>query len=213
VIRAVVALALLLSGCAAIGRDYPLHDAYREALVARLSPQALTDEQASTMRVRNARVNELTLLLDDEFARYEESLYEESAVWNTLADLAVLGASSGSALAGGVAVKSALAAAAAGITGARITVSKHFFAEANRFAIVAKMRALRTAALVPVEECKRVPIRQCSITDALVLLHRLARAGTLVSALQGLAENAAASLRVESGRLDDVRRVPVVEEE
>lgn len=206
---ALLACGILLSGCATFSQDYSLQDAYREAVIARVQPAELTDARVTTMRERNQVIFDAVFLLDDSYHRLEQQLYEEQATWATIADLAVLGASGAAAVASGEAVKTMLAAAASGITGARIAISRNLYAEASRYALIARMRASRARVLAEIERGARLPVRDYPLSRAVIDLQRLAAAGTLVSAVQAVAEESTRALETERAVLDAVRAAPI----
>lgn len=75
-----------------------------------------------------------------------------------------------------------------------MAVSKEFFAEQSRIALISKMRAIRLVKLSEIEENKKRPITDYPLSRALLDIQEFAESGTLVSGLQGLVEQSSSSL-------------------
>ena len=203
---------LALSGCAVSRPANPL-EVYRQAVLARTETDPLSDAVASRMGTRNQRVNDLVFLVDDSYATYETDLYAQNGVWETIADMLVLGASAGATATGSVGLKTALSAATAAITGTRVSIEKNIFAEQSRLAIVAKMRAQRAVVLERIELGLRRPVREYSLSEAMIDVEAYDRAGSVLSALQGLTAGAVESLATAQEKLSETRKAAPAAEE
>lgn len=190
-----VSMLFLFCACATTRpASYSGREIYTNRLSDKYSSGSYPSEAYTNKYARNQLINELTLLINDNYAEYERSFYSNNAFANTASDLVVLGLSSAATVVGGEGVKTALAAAITGLSGAKMTVSKEFFAEQSRIALIAKMRALRMTKLAEIEENKKKPITEYPLSRALIDVQDFAEAGTLVSGLQGLVEQSSASL-------------------
>lgn len=190
-----VITAVLLAGCTATSpANYAGRSAYRDTLIKRYESGVYPEQAYLNKFARNQLLNELVTLVNENYAEYERTLYSNTAWANTAADLAILGLSSAATVAGGEGVKTALAATITGLSGAQMAVTKEFFAEQSRIAIIAKMRALRIDKLTEIEVSKTKTIQNYPLSRALIDVQQLAEAGTVVSGLQGLVQQSSESL-------------------
>lgn len=193
----ILAAAVLLSACAPTRpAEFSGRSIYSQNLADKYSSGSYPRDAYTNKYSRNQLINELILLINDNYSEYERSFYANNAIANTASDLVVLGLSSAATVVGGEGVKTALAATITGLSGAKMAVSKEFFAEQSRIALIAKMRALRMAKMAEIEENKKRTITDYPLSRALLDVQELAEAGTLVSGLQGLVEQSSASLSV-----------------
>lgn len=197
---------VLLSGCAAMDRNYPLEDFYRAAYLARAQVRGIPDDGAMSLEERNQRINEALWLVDQDFAQYEASLYVSAAAASTIADVATMAAAGAATVAGGEGIKTALAAVATGIAGTRAAVDRAFYAEQSRTALIATMRAQRANRLVEIELGKRLPVFEYPWSEAMLDVQAYAHAGSIVSALEGITKDSTRSLAVAQERLENARR-------
>lgn len=188
-------LVALVAGCATTKpASFSGREIYSQNLVAKYSNGTYPLAAYTNKYFRNQLIDDLVLLINDNYSEYERSFYSNNAFANTASDLVVLGLSSAATVVGGEGVKTALAATITGISGAKMSVSKEFFAEQSRIALIAKMRALRIQKMAEIEEHKKHPITDYPLSRALLDVQDLAECGTLVSGLQGLVEQSSASL-------------------
>ena len=143
--------------------------------------------------------------IDLRYYEFEASL---TSTYNTLdvaADLAVLVLSGFGATTGGAATKAALAAASAGIVGAKTVVQTDIFYQKTLPALIVQMRALRQAALVTIKSGLATDVSKYSIDQAMSDVKTYYIAGTLPSAISQVTAQAAAGLDAANKKLDLVR--------
>lgn len=201
-----LALATIFSGCSLARHPvYPGQSAYIEALTVKYASGTFPKDAYTNSYSRNQVVNELTILINENYSSYERSFYTSDAALNTAADVIGLGLSSAATVVGGEAVKAALAATITGISGVKMAVSKEFFAEKSRVAVITKMRAMRVDALAVIEDRKSLPIEEYPLSKALIDLQTLVEAGTVVSGLEGLVQSSSESLAAANLKMDNVK--------
>ena len=194
-LRNLFLLSLVFLGCSATKpSDYSGRAAYAKSIADKYALGIYPVEAYTNKFARNQLLNELILLVNDRYSEYERGFYSNNAFANTASDLVILGLSSAATVAGGDGVKTALAATITGISGAKMAVSKEFFAEQSRIALISKMRAIRLVKLSEIEENKKRPITDYPLSKALLDIQEFAESGTLVSGLQGLVEQSSSSL-------------------
>lgn len=203
-------LLLLLTSCAASrpfgAASVPALDAYAK----RMETSLRGDDLAATMRERNAAIDGYLFLADRAYRDYEASLYGQRAAVETVADLAILGLSSGAALASGEALKTGLAAGAAALTGSKAIVNADFYENNAKAPIVITMREIRAAIRRRIELGKRLPVRQYPLGTAMLDVEDYA-AVDVISAIEALTQQSTERLTVEQRALESVKALPVEE--
>ena len=143
--------------------------------------------------------------IDLRYYEFEASL---TSTYNTLdvaADLAVLVLSGFGATTGGAATKAALAAASAGIVGAKTVVQTDLFYQKTLPALIVQMRASRQAALATIKSGLATDVSKYSIDQAMSDVKTYYVAGTLPSAISQVTVQAAANLDAANKKLDLIR--------
>jgi len=212
------ALALLfLSGCATLTAPYrqrdplPLQVVYETQLQERFEREGIaTDDEVRDRAQRNGTLNAAIFLADAEFARFEASLYVSSATLNTATDLAVLGAT-GAATAlssgGNLVATGVLTGLATALTGGRLAVQDAFFAQHGRIAVIATMRSLRANAAVVLARGMRKSLAAYPLSRGLIDVQAYINAGSVIGALQAIADRAVVrQVESEATLLDERRR-------
>lgn len=203
-IIATITIPWLVCGCAATG-GFTMGDVYSAEIDTRYA-NGLPDDAFMTKATRNLVIDQAVFTIDNSFQRYVESLYASGALFDTMADLAVLGAASASTVAGGEGAKTILSAIAAGVSGARSTINKNYFAEQSKVALISKMKEMRARTLLRIEEGKRTPISVYPMSQAMVDLQAYYFAGNILSALQDITREAGEGLTQQQEALHLIRR-------
>ncbi len=186
--------------------EYPTQDAYRTSLEERYASGVLPPEAYTNRAERNRTIDEITWTIDNSFQRYVESLYASGALFNTIADLVILGSSGAATVAGGEGAKTILSAVAAGVSGARSTIDQNYFAEQSRIALISKMKEMRARTLLRIEEGKQAPISVYPMSQAMVDLQAYYFAGNILSALQDITREAGEGLTRQQEALRLIRK-------
>lgn len=196
-------LGLLICGCAVYRPKSPIPASYSKQVLADVSsatlmkdynamPESSDAEKAAKVARRNQVLAELIYLVDQNYYTFENHFYGTQATFNTATDAVSLGLTAAGSVVGSTDIKSILSAAATGNTGLQSSVEKNFFDQQSRAAVVTKMRALRATqlALMEDENHMKAGITGYSIETALSDANAYYDAGTIVAALQSIAQSA-----------------------
>jgi hypothetical protein len=185
----VFAAAILCAGCAGIDKGRPVRPAYEDAHVKRLNAKYAKDDAipldsaAITEEKRNEILDDLTYLIDVNYAAFETELQRSKAMFDTGSDLVLLGlGAAGSVHPAGTATK-LLAAASGGISGARSSINKNFLHERSIQALTAQMRAARAKRLELIRKGMTLRVTDYSLSRGLSDLVTYYNSGTLLGAL------------------------------
>ena len=122
------------------------------------------------------------------------------------ADLAVLALNGLGAVTGGAGSKAALAAASAGVVGAKSVVNTDIFYQKTLPTLIAQMRATRAQVLVKIETGISSPAAKYSIDQALNDVNAYYIAGTLPGAIAQVTAQAGAATQDAMARIDTLRK-------
>lgn len=174
------------------------------------TPQAAAIRQKMVER-RNQILTELIALIDQNYSSFEEKYYGSDATINFTGDVANLGLTGVSSVTGTAHLKSVLSAIATGTTGIKTSYLKNFYDQQTRSAVVQKMRANRATVLATIQDqdhmkapavcpangCPELPrsgdtlahtASPYSLEAGLADIDRYYQAGTIIGALQAIAE-------------------------
>ena len=148
-------------------------------------------EGQQTEKKRDKFITGRLVLINIHYIQFIRKFAANKAQLDTATDMLQLGVDLAITVVGGAAVKAALGAASAGITGTRISISKNFFYEKTVPVLITAMNAQRKVALVPIiagiqKNTKNYPLAQ-AVSD----LESYYFAGTFVGALQAIQKNSA----------------------
>lgn len=195
-----------------IFRSQYLNDVTRPNLLKEYDD--LADAKAK-VDYRNKVLTELIALIDQNYSDFENQYYGLDAKVNFGGDFVNLGLTGVSSVTGTAHLKSVLSAIATGTTGMKTSYQKNFFDQQTRAAIVQQMRASRAKQLAIIQDqdhmkspaaCQsngcplvlKVGVTEehagspYSLEAGLVDIDRYYEAGTIIGALQSIAESAGA---------------------
>jgi len=152
--------------------------------VCQSQPSATQCEQCR--EIRNRIVGGTILQIDRNYREFIDFFYAGTATLETLSDVTVLGLTTAGTLASGAALKAILSAAAAGVTGTRLSVSTNLFKQQATDVFLNAMSDLRTQKRYEIEDKLQEPISQYSLYQAFDDLVAYYDAGTIRAAYQGL---------------------------
>lgn len=206
---AATCLAALLAGCSGLSSSprSPLPDdaAALEGLAANYEPQSvntcLRTPLAAQDACRNTIVQAMMAAIDLRYVDFELGLFDANRYGNFGATLATLGLTTAGSLSGG-GMGRALAAAAAGLTGARESFNREVLIEHTVLALQASMQARRNEVALRIREGLRRPALDYPLGVALSDTYAYFRGGTLVGALVGVTESASATAARARGLLN-----------
>jgi hypothetical protein len=127
---------------------------------------------------------------DDSFHQFVRALRADRALMNMSADGGAIVLNGLGAVLGTAAEKAALATLSAGLLAARGSVDRELFNLETMSALLARMKAARLAALVPLRRGMTLSAAQYPLEQALVDLRAYARAGSLLATIEAVSEDA-----------------------
>ncbi len=147
-----------------------------------------------TKSLRNPYIEAIRAKIDDNYRTFKVSLYSGNAIFGLASDWAVIGLSGAGSVVTDTALKSILAVAAGGVTGATASYQKQVLNQQNTLAVAAAMEAARSNQYLPISQGEAMDITKYSLEDALVELRQYYDAGTMLGGLlyiQGQMQNQA----------------------
>jgi hypothetical protein len=131
-------------------------------------------------------------LIDQNYSTFESRYYGAAASVQFAGDVATLGLTGVSSVTGSAHLKSVLSAIATGTTGIDASYQKNYFDQQSRSAVVQTMRASRATELATLNDANHMKagISAYSLETGLSDVEAYYNAGTLVTALQTIAESA-----------------------
>lgn len=159
---------------------------------------------------RNKILNELVFLSDLVYSDFENSLYGRAATMSTVVDMLTLSVTAAAAATGTAEVKAVLAGVAAVATGGKTIVEKNLYQEQSRIAIAFKMRELRKRKLREIYQGELAEVDAYPLEQGLIDIQQLGEAGTVVSALQSIANDAGKALDRENEEIQKLRSARMV---
>lgn len=188
-----------------------------QALEHYLQPSAITRYESdkdqdrnglSRQAWRNAVVNARIRAIDLHFNAFQQGLFQEGIGLGIATDWSVLALNVAGTLTGGVA--NVLAAASAGVVGARAAFDKNAFFEKSMLALLTTMVAKRKDVLVRIREGLTKSLDEYPLTLALHDLESYYQVGTIPGAILEVAEAAGATAKKADARLESLLIVKAV---
>lgn len=180
---------LFLSGCSTI-TGYPTSDK-TELPKNTNSTYLMSDAEYSSMTTkdtRNAQVHKKLRDVDLAYSVFESSIYKENVVADLTTDVTLLALAGGTVLTGSTNEKELLAAISTFILGGKSAFDKRALFENTMSVLVQKMRADRAKIRNDILRGSAEPIEKYSADSAAIDVARYFYAGTIPSALTGLAK-------------------------
>jgi hypothetical protein len=144
--------------------------------------------------LRNSYIEAIRAKIDDNYRTFKVSLYSGNAVFGMAADWAVIGLSGAGSVVADAGLKSILAVASGGVTGANSSYQKEVLNQQNTLAVAAAMEASRSNQYLAISQGEAMDVTKYSLEDALVNLRQYYDAGTMLGGLlyiQGQMQNQA----------------------
>jgi len=164
---------------------------------------------ANRVDARNRFISGRLVQMDLQYLLFIRSLTSDKQQLDAATDIASLSLNLAGTLVGGARAKTNLAAAAAGLGGAKTTIDKDFYYEKSIEALVATMNAKRKEMLIPILSGLGASIDQYPFERALTDLHQYYLAGTLNGAVQFINVQAAESETKSNKTLSVLYKLPV----
>jgi hypothetical protein len=155
-------------------------------------PQGTDAEAAAKIARRNQILQELILLVDQNYEVFEGRYYGSDASVNFAGDLINLGLTGVSSVTGTAHLKSVLSAIATGTTGIKTSYLKNFYDQQTRSAVVQQMRSSRATELALLQDANhmKAAVTAYSLEAGLADITAYYNAGTIIGALQSIPESA-----------------------
>jgi len=218
---AVILFGMVASGCSVYKPKAPIpQGGYGNEMLKDVSAPNLletynamletTDAQKATKVARRNRIlQELIWLVDQNYGKFEDRYYGSEASINVAGDIVNLGLTGVSSVTGTAHLKSVLSAIATGTTGIKTSYQKNFFDQQTRSAVVQKMRSLRATqlAILQDEDHMKADLSEYSLESGLSDVDAYFNAGTIIGALQSIAEGAGTEQKAAKDKQLDNSRI------
>lgn len=155
--------------------------------------------------IRDALVYGKMQVLEDDFISFERSLNSAGNYVALGGDLAVLALGAVGATAGTATTKSALSAASGGIVGAQGAVNKDLYYQKTVSALICQMQANREKARLTIIQNLKQPDSAYPLNAAEVDLKKLEEAGSLVNAVNDIAQQATTTKNSTDAQIQQIR--------
>ncbi len=152
--------------------------------------EAVDQTPAKRQEIRDRMTRRVMAIITDNFSHFEAEFFTGRAFGETGFDIAGLGLDAAITIVGGERTKTVLGAIATAVGGVRLSIDKNFFREKTSETLLAKMRGQRATKETEIEKKLQLGDGEYSIYEAWGDLVELFYAGTIHSALIGLAEDA-----------------------
>ena len=191
-------LALALGGCETLMHPFaPRQSIDTNADILQLEEKygkasAIKEYYAAepTLERRNEIITGRLALINLNYVQFVRQFAADKAQLDTALDMLQLGVDVATTIVGGAAVKSALGAVSAGITGTRTSVHKNFFFEQTAPALITAMNAQRKEALVSIIRGINSSLQGYSFAQGIADLEAYYFAGTFAGGLQAIQKDA-----------------------
>jgi hypothetical protein len=219
--RSIVAVTIVMfvgAGCASSFKPEPPTfgtDQIRvlQAKYKATDPLALYDEQTKDVtdprerkRIRNRIIREMMVVIDYNYAKFEQKLYSDHAIGDFSFDLTTVALGLAGTLSTGTKAQTALAAATAAVAGTKLAVDADFFQKQNVIAIASKMQELREKQrVVLIRRMSRTTVDSYPLEAALQDVVTFYEQGTVLAALEEITKQAKAEADKAKGQQDAAR--------
>lgn len=157
-----------------------------------------------TQESRNAFIDGRLALYNIRYVRFVRDLGVDKQHLDAATDIMLLALNLSSAATSAIRTKTNLALAAAGVTGGKVTIDKHFYFEKSIPALVSTMNAQRKLVLINIIQNRAKGIDEYPLTAALDDLSNYEMAGTLIGAITNLQADAAVKEKVAEEKLKNL---------
>lgn len=195
-------LALALTGCARyqprVSKSMVVYGAQVNKELAsptwlldyQASPAVSPEQKAVKLQQRNHLISEFIWNIDRSYDRFEIQFYSNKATNDIAGDFLGLGLTGAATLAGAPGTKTILSLIASTAVGGKASIDLNWYNSETRETIVSQMRALRATQLIVLEEGMNQPLEAYSLDQGIRDAQAYYQAGSVVSALQAIANNA-----------------------
>lgn len=143
-----------------------------------------------TPKDRNTVISARLVMINLEYLKWLRTVTADKQLLDTATDVLNLSLNLAATVAGGETAKTALSAVAAGITGSKTSIDKHYFYEKTMPAIVATMNAQRKVVLTHILDGVNRSLEDYPFEQALTDVYEYYQAGTFTGAITTIQANA-----------------------
>lgn len=172
-----------------------IYDAYEQNRVAHYKEvisRLDLSAAAASQSTRNEVMNDLILIVDQNYYRIEKSLYGHKAWADFGGSVLATGLGTAGTLSGANGVKTTLSALVTAIDSTKTSFNKDILQGQTMIAITAQMRKLRAEKMLEIRQSMKESIGDYPLSQGINDLMNYYNAGTFIAALQSLTEDAAA---------------------
>lgn len=214
VTEAVLSLVLAIAGCSSVRQGgAPEPSFHLDTDIQQLAEQFQTSSSikgyfaSPAKSSRDAFITGRLVLIDLRYLQFIRTITADKQQLDSAADILTLTLNLAGTLTGSSRVKSNLAAVAAGVTGGKATIDKHYYHEKSIDALVATMNARRKEVLTRILEGLALPLERYSFTEVVTDLHTYYLAGTLAGAIQFIQAEAGKKEAQSDEQIKELRRI------
>jgi hypothetical protein len=191
---------MALGGCSVFGNGGAPEQSFNvdkdlEQLAKRYSDATSIEKYYAgeqTKSRRNQFISGRMVMMNIRYVQFVRQTTTSKQFLDAATDILVLSLNLAGTAVDGASVKTTLAAIAAGVTGSKIAVDKHYFYEKTMPALVAAMNAQRKVALVPIMQGMQKEVIDYPFEQAIVDLNAYYEAGTFIGAINAIQVDASA---------------------
>jgi hypothetical protein len=155
-------------------------------------------DEAGQVRVRNQFVETRIAIVDHEYLKFRQSLYQGRVSTELATDIGLLTLNAAGATVSSTAAKTTYAALSAALVGSKTSIDKNVYFERTVSALLSQMDTLRNNKKIVLFEGLTQPIAKFPLSHAKAETDEYYLAGTIARAIQGVnAETAATAARSE----------------
>lgn len=151
--------------------------------------------------LRNSYIEAIRSKIDEGYSNFRASLYSGNAVFGMASDWAVIGLSGAGSVVADAGLKSILAVASGGVTGAAASYQKQVLNQQSAIAIASAMEASRAAQYVAISQSETLDVTKYSLENGIADLRKYYDDGTMLGGIlyiQGQMQNQAQSSQTKS---------------
>lgn len=164
-------------------------------------------EDDGRLRVRNKFVETRIAIIDHEYLKFRQSLYQDRMGVDLTADLGLLSLNALGAAVSSAAAKTTYAALSAALVGSKTSIDKNVYFERTLVAMLSQMDTLRNNKKIDLFKGLSQPIANYPLSYAKAETDEYYLAGTIARAIQGVnAETAVAAAQSETKLSAEIKR-------
>jgi len=157
-----------------------------------------------TQKDRNKVISGRLVMIDIQYLKWLRTMTADQQLLNTSTDALVISLSLEAMITGGDTAKAVLSALAAGVTGVKTSIDKHYYYDKTMPALASAMNAQRKTVLVQIINGMNKPLEEYSFEQGLSDLNDYYQAGTLMGAVTAIQADAGVKAQAAS---EEIKRL------